>query len=121
MKTLHTLFGGAANKINAHFGASDHMGMNNITKPYTKGTVITIIAIVLGLLIQHQSAIAVPAWIYSIITICAFTIGTIGRIGWDPQTWKGKSKPEILDARIFLTLYFIGVISGVAAIKLQNN
>jgi len=93
--------------------------MKKVINAYIKGTAITVTAVALGLAMTRQSGYLLSPWIYSLISLVAFAVGTIGKVGWLIQTWSGDTREEKNNRRIFLSLYFLGVVAGTAAVNSQ--
>lgn len=53
--------------------------------------------------------------ILGIISIIFFSIGTLARLGWEGQSWKGDTVFEQLDSRLFWLFYFLGVAFGTSS------
>lgn len=64
--------------------------------------------------------VSVPATtsqqIYSIVSVTAFSWGTLGRLGWSEKSYKGSTIYERLDTFLFWGLYWIGTLFGVLAV-----
>lgn len=89
--------------------------MKNLSKSWRTGTVLATLAVIVGIGIRMLHLFT-PPWLFSLISLLSFAIGTIGRVGWESQTFDGKSPTEIWDRRIFLACYFVGIASGVACL-----
>ena len=49
------------------------------------------------------------------LSLFLFAFATLGRIGWEGQSWKGDTVYEQLDNRIFWLCYFLGMVFGILA------
>lgn len=54
--------------------------------------------------------------IYAIISISSFSIATLGKIGWEGQSYGGNTVFEKLDKFLLWFLYFIGILFGTLSI-----
>ena len=95
--------------------------MNRAAKNYFKATGFTVVAAAAGFGLQHQHWFCVSPAVYGAVSLCAFTLGTVGRLGFHDITWDGSSLHERLDFRLFLIFYFIGLAAGIAALKTEPN
>lgn len=57
-----------------------------------------------------------PSCIFTLLSITSFSWATLGRLGWQGQTWKGDTVFEDLDELIFRSSYWIGTLFAVLAI-----
>jgi hypothetical protein len=91
--------------------------MNIAIQKYVQATILTGAALILGLLLQLQTVFHCSTGVYAGISICSFTIGTIGRLDFAHMTWGCNSPHEKLDRKLFLALYFIGAAAGIASLR----
>lgn len=56
--------------------------------------------------------------VFWIISILLFSIATLGRLGWENQSWKENTVYEQLDNRLFRLFYLFGTILGSLALIL---
>ncbi len=56
--------------------------------------------------------------LFVILSILYFSWATLGRLGWEGQSFKGNTVFEDLDALIFKSLYWLGTFFGVLAVAL---
>jgi len=106
----------------------------NRGKLLRKKLLLSILWIILGLFISliiklltifdisiflNQLLHKIPVNIYlGIASVIIFSIATLGRLGWEGQSWKNDTVYEQLDNRIFWILYLCGTILGCLAILL---
>jgi hypothetical protein len=91
--------------------------MNRAAKNYLVATGFTVFSAATGFGLQHQHFVHLSPAVYGAVSLCAFTLGTVGRLGFHDMTWGGVSSHEKLDFRLFLIFYFIGLATGIAALK----
>ena len=89
--------------------------MKNLSASWLKGCLLAVVATGLGYLLR-VAPLDLPAWVFPLVSLLAFAVGTIGRVGWESQTWDGKSPTEVWDRRLFLGCYFVGIVAGVACL-----
>jgi hypothetical protein len=53
----------------------------------------------------------------SVASIASFVWGSLGRMGWRGQTWKGDTSVERADDLFFRLLYWAGTFLGVLALR----
>lgn len=53
---------------------------------------------------------------FSVASVVAFAWGTLGRLGWAEQSYKGNTIYERLDTFLFWLFYWIGTLCGVIAV-----
>lgn len=56
--------------------------------------------------------------LFVILSILSFSWATLGRLGWEGQSFKGDTVFEDLDELIFKSLYWLGTFFGVLAVAL---
>ncbi len=56
--------------------------------------------------------------ILGIVSLICFSLGTLGRLGWEGLSWNGDTVFEQLDHRLFWILYFLGIAMGSLAFVL---
>jgi hypothetical protein len=93
--------------------------MNRAAKNYLVAAGFTAVAAAAGLVLQVQLCVHLSPVVYGAASLCAFTLGTVGRLGFHDMTWGGVSSHEKLDFRLFLFFYFIGLATGIAALKAE--
>jgi len=62
--------------------------------------------------------ILVPNYLFAVLSLVCFSWATLGRLGWEGQSWKGDTVFEDLDELIFKLLYWFGAFFGLLAIVL---
>ena len=95
--------------------------MNSVAKNYLVAFLLTITAVLFGIFLQDYDCLHISAALYAAISLCMFTLGTVGRLGFKDFTWGGSSAHENLDYWLFLILYFIGLASGIASLKPEST
>jgi|GEM_PF-2848914 len=93
--------------------------MNRAAKNYLVAADFTVVAAAAGFGLQNQHCFHFSPAVYGVVSLCAFTLGTVGRLGFHNMTWGGASSHEKLDFRLFLLFYFIGLAAGIAALKTE--
>lgn len=58
----------------------------------------------------------VPNRLFAILSILSFSWATLGRLGWEGQSFAGNTVFEDLDQLIFKSLYWFGAFFGVLAV-----
>lgn len=58
----------------------------------------------------------VPNRLFAILSILSFSWATLGRLGWEGQSFAGNTVFEDLDQLIFKSLYWLGAFFGVLAV-----
>lgn len=53
---------------------------------------------------------------FAAVSVFCFSWATLGRLGWNERSYKGSTIFEELDTVIFWVLYWLGTLSGVAAV-----
>ena len=93
--------------------------MNQVAKNYLVAARFTAVAAATGFALQAQQCVHLSPGVYGAVSLCAFTLGTVGRLGFHDMTWAGASSDEKLDLRLFQFLYFIGLVTGIAALQTE--
>ncbi len=57
--------------------------------------------------------------VYFVVSVCSFSWGTLGRLGWQEGSFSGTTIFEELDVAVFWLLYWVGTMTGVAALFVQ--
>ena len=58
----------------------------------------------------------VPNRLFAILSILSFSWATLGRLGWEGQSFAGNTVFEDLDKLIFKSLYWFGAFFGILAV-----
>ena len=71
--------------------------------------------LIMSLLSVGVCAYSALTWsnIFAIFSIISFSWATLGRLGWEGQSWKGDTVFEQLDYSIFWILYWLGTLFGI--------
>lgn len=81
------------------------------------GGVVVALIFTKSLSIANLSAIKISN-ILGIFSIMFFSIGTLARLGWEGQSWRGDTIFERLDKYFFWVFYFLGTVLGSASFLL---